>query len=221
MKFYPANINVENQKCVVVGGGKIAYDKIVGLIEAGALVDVIAPEICAEIENLSSEINLIREKYSADKLTGGVIMIAATNNPALNQQIANDARAKNFLVNIVDDFAGDFIVPSRIRRGDFLLTISTGGKSPAFSRFVRQMLESEFDANFAAALEIISKYRAKIQPLLPNHQARIKFWRETLTPELWQLIKSGELGRLEEILDAKVKNYGNADKIQGARPAIR
>ncbi len=221
MKFYPVNINVENQKCVVIGGGKIAYDKIVGLLEAGAQIDVIAPEICAEIENLASKVNIIREKYSAEKISSGVILIAATNNPELNAKIAADARAKHFLVNIVDDFAGDFIVPSRIRRGDFLLAISTGGKSPAFSRFVRQMLEAEFDENFGAALEIISRYRAIIQPLLPNHQARIKFWREFLTQEIWLLIKSGDLVALEKILAAKVENYGSTDKIQSARPAIR
>ena len=204
MKFYPVNLNIENKKCVVVGGGKIAYDKIVGLLEAGALVDVIAPEFCSEILALESQLNLIRADYSADKISTGAVLIAATNNPELNQQIAADARAKHFLVNIVDDFAGDFIVPSRIRRGDFLLAISTGGKSPAFSRFVRTMLENDFDENFSAALEIISRYRAKVQPLLPTHKDRINFWRETLTPNLWQVIKAGDTAALEQILSAKV-----------------
>lgn len=204
MKFYPVNLNIENKKCVVVGGGKIAYDKIVGLLEAGALVDVIAPEFCSEILALESQLNLIRADYSADKISTGAVLIAATNNPELNQQIASDARAKHFLVNIVDDFAGDFIVPSRIRRGDFLLAISTGGKSPAFSRFVRTMLENDFDENFSAALEIISRYRAKVQPLLPTHNDRINFWRETLTPNLWQVIKAGDTATLEQILSAKV-----------------
>lgn len=210
MKFYPLNLNIENKKCVVVGGGKIAYDKITGLLEAGALVDVIAKDFCPEILNLASQLNLIRADYSADLLSTGAVLIAATNNSELNRQIAADARAKHFLVNIVDDFAGDFIVPSRIRRGDFLLAISTGGKSPAFSRFVRTMLESDFNENFAAALDIISKYRAKVQPLLPTHTARINFWRQTLTPQLWQLIKSGDTARLEQILAAKVDAYGNA-----------
>ena len=210
MKFYPLNLNVENKKCVVVGGGKIAYDKITGLLEAGAQIDVIAKEFCPEILALKSRLNLIRADYSASLLSTGAVLIAATNNAELNQQIAADARAKHFLVNIVDDFAGDFIVPSRIRRGDFLLAISTGGKSPAFSRFVRTMLESEFNENFAAALEIISRYRAKVQPLLPTHTDRINFWRETLTPELWQLIKSGDAARLEQSLAAKVDAYGNA-----------
>lgn len=213
MKFYPVNLNIENKKCVVVGGGKIAYDKIVGLLEAGALIDVIAPDFCSEILNLESQLNLIRADYSADKISTGAVLIAATNNSELNQKIAADARAKHFLVNIVDDFAGDFIVPSRIRRGDFLLAISTGGKAPAFSRFVRTMLENEFDGNFSAALEIISRYRAKVQPQLPTHKARINFWRETLTPELWQMIKVGDLDNLEKNISAKVENISRCDKI--------
>ena len=165
MKFYPINLNVENKKCVVVGGGKIALEKILGLIEAGAKIEVIAPKFCEEVEELAAQkkINLIREKYSAEKISDGIILIAATNDFKLNQKILSDGREKNFLVNIVDSFDGDFTVPSRIRRGDFLLAISTGGKSPGFSRFVRQMLEKDFDENFAEGVKIISKYRQDVK----------------------------------------------------------
>jgi len=197
VKFYPVNINIENKKCVVVGGGKIAYDKIIGLLEAGANVEVIAPKICTEIENLRDKVKILRENYSAEKISEGVILIAATNNSALNQQIANDARAKNFLVNIVDDISSDFIVPSRIRRGDFLLAISTGGSSPAFSKFARKMLERDFNENFGAAVEIISKYRQAAIKKIPTHELRIKFWQEILTPEIWENIKVGNLSTLE------------------------
>ncbi len=204
MKFYPVNINIQDKKCVVVGGGKIAYDKIVGLLEAGAQVDVIAPEICPQIENLRDKVNIIRESYSAEKITSGVILIAATNNSELNAQIANDARAKNFLVNIVDDISSDFIVPSRIRRGDFLLAISTGGNSPAFSKFVRKMLELELDENLGAAVEIISKYRQAVIKKIPTHELRIKFWQEVLTAEIWEVIKRGELLTLEEKIKSQL-----------------
>lgn len=199
MKFYPINLNVENKKCVVVGGGKVALEKIIGLLEAGAKIEVIASKICAEVEELAGvgKIKIVREKYSAEKIFDGVVLIAATNDAELNQKIAEEGRAKNFLVNIVDDIASDFIVPSRIRRGEFLLAISTGGKSPAFSRFVRQMLEEEFDLKFVDALEIISKYRGEVQKVLPTHEARVNFWREVLTPEVWKFIKGGELERLE------------------------
>lgn len=202
MNFYPLNLNIEGKKCVVVGGGKIAYDKIIGLLEAGASVEVIAPKICPQLEKLSAKIKIVRENYSADKLSDGVILIAATNKPKLNAQVAADGRAKHFLVNIVDDISSDFIVPSRIRRGDFLLAISTGGSSPAFSKFARKMLELELDENFGAAVDVISKYRHEVIKKIPTHELRIQFWQEILTPEIWQVIKSGEISRLE----SKIKN---------------
>ncbi|MBR6014035.1 MAG: bifunctional precorrin-2 dehydrogenase/sirohydrochlorin ferrochelatase [Selenomonadaceae bacterium] len=200
MKFYPINLNVENKKCVVVGGGKIALEKILGLIEAGAKIEVIAPKFCEEVEELAAQkkINLIREKYSAEKISDGIILIAATNDFKLNQKILSDGREKNFLVNIVDSFDGDFTVPSRIRRGDFLLAISTGGKSPGFSRFVRQMLEKDFDENFAEGVKIISKYRQDVKKILPTFEERIKFWREVLTEEVWEMLKVGKISELEE-----------------------
>lgn len=199
MKFYPVNLNVENKKCVVIGGGKIAFDKILGLIEAGANVEVIAPAVCEEIEKLfaQNKINLIREEYSAEKISDGVILIAATNNFELNRKILAEGREKNFLVNIVDDIASDFTVPSRIRRGDFLLSISTGGKSPGFSKFVRQMLEKDFGENFAEGLKIISKYRLEVKKILPTFEMRTEFWRKTLTEEVWEMLKSGKLQEIE------------------------
>ena len=81
MKVYPVNLNIENKKCVVVGGGKVALRKISGLLAAGAKIEVIAPEVCEEILQLYEEkkITLIFEKYSAEKISDGIILIAATS----------------------------------------------------------------------------------------------------------------------------------------------
>ena len=206
MNFYPINLIVENKKCVVVGGGKVAYRKICGLLDAGAKVEVIAPEVCAEILKLvdAGKVTLIREKYSAEKISEGIILIAATDDAEVNRLAAESAREKNFLVNVVTDFDGDFTVPSKISRGDFLLTISTGGNSPAFSKFVREMLEKEFDSNFDEGLKIISELRLRIKKFLPDDKSRTKFWREILTPQIWQLLKSGDIDKLKKYLEEKL-----------------
>lgn len=200
MKLYPLNLDIENQNVVVIGGGEVALRKIRGLLEAGALVKVIAPEICAEVEELSrrGEIVWLREKFSAELLGDEMILIAATNNPEVNRRAAELARAKKILVNVVDEAGGNFNVPSRIRRGEFLLTLSTGANSPAFSKFVRQMLEAEFDENFGAGLKIISQRRREVKRLLPNSKARKIFWQNFLTREIWEHLKSGDLDKLEE-----------------------
>ena len=174
MKFYPLNLDIENKSCVVIGGGQVALRKIYGLLTAGAKVKVIAPKVCAGVEELSKrgEISLTREKFSEDMLGDELILIAATDNPEVNRQATAAARAKKILVNVVEGAGGNFNVPSTIRRGDLLLTISTGTNSPAFSKFIREMLETELGKNFGAGLEIISARRREVKKLLPNPQAR-------------------------------------------------
>ena len=200
MKLYPLNLDIENKNCVVVGGGEVALRKIRGLLEAGAIVKVIAPEICAGVEELfqRGEIIWLKANFSAELIGDEIILIAATNNPEVNRLAAQSAQAKKILVNVVDNVGGNFNVPSRIRRGDFLLTLSTGANSPAFSKFVRQMLEAEFNENFGAGLKIISACRREVKRLLPNYKARKIFWEQFLTREIWELLKSGELDKLEE-----------------------
>ena len=211
MKSYPINLNVYGRRCVVIGGGKVAYRKICGLLEADAVVEVIAPKICAEIQKLFDEnkISVTLEKYSADKLGGGLILIAASDDENVNARAVADGRRKNFLVDSVNDVA-DFTVPSKIQRGDFLLTISTGGTSPAFSKFVREMFENEFDKNFADGLKIFAEYRQKLKKILPDVDDRINFWREVLTPEIWQLLKLGKLDDLRETLKGKFYAVDNS-----------
>ena len=208
MKFYPLNLDVENKPCVVIGGGQVALRKIYGLLAAGANVKVIAPEVCAEVEELSKrgEISLTREKFSEELLGDEIILIAATNNPEVNRQATAAARAKKILVNDVDG-GGNFNVPSTIQRGDLLLTISTGANSPAFSKFIRQMLELELGENFGAGLEIISARRREVKKLLPNPQARKLFWQKFLTREIWELLKRGAFDKLEKKLAETIRNF--------------
>ncbi len=210
MNFYPINLDVDGKACVVVGGGKVALRKIRGLLEAGAQVTVIAPEICAEVDELiqRGEILWTRENFSPELLGDELILIAATNSAEVNRQACEAAQARKILVNSVDA-GGNFNVPSRIRRGEFLLTISTGATSPAFAKFVRLMLEAELGENFGAALEIISRARREVKRRLPNQSAREKFWREILTPELWQLLKSGDVNALEKFFDEAINSLLN------------
>ena len=209
MKFYPLNFDVEEKSCVVVGGGEVALRKIQGLLAAGAVVKVIAPEICAGVEELfqRGEISLMRENFSEELLGDEVILIAATNNPEVNRQVSEVARSKKILVNVVDG-GGNFNVPSTIRRGELLLTISTGANSPAFAKFVREMLELELGENFGAGLKIISSWRLKVKKFLPNPQARKIFWRKILTQETWQLLKHGQLNELEDKINHALESFG-------------
>ena len=206
MKLYPINLDIDGKACVVIGGGEVALRKIRGLLAAGAVVKVIAPEVCAEVEELArrGEIFLTREKFSEDMLDNELILIAATDNPEVNRRAA---QAKNILVNVVEGAGGNFNVPSTIRRGELLLTISTGANSPAFSKFIRQMLEAELDENFGEGLKIISRGRRELKRLLPNHTQRKIFWQRVLTQEMWQLLKQGQLNELEDKINHALESF--------------
>ena len=208
MKFYPINLDIKNKSCVVVGGGEVAFRKIRDLLSAGANVKVIAPEICAGVEELfqRGKISLLRKNFSPDMLGDEIILIAATNNPEVNRQAAESAQSKKILVNVVDG-GGNFNVPSKIRRGDLLLTISTGGKSPAFSKFIREMLELELGENFGAGLEIISARRREVKKILPDSQTRKIFWQKILTREVWELLKLGAFDKLEKKFAETIRNF--------------
>jgi len=210
MKFYPINLNIEKKSCVVVGGGEVALRKIRSLLAAGAVVKVIAPEICAGVEELfqRGEIFLIRKNFSPEMLGDELILIAATDNPAVNQAAARAAQSKKILVNAVEGADGNFNVPSKIQRDELLLTISTGANSPAFSKFLRQMLESELSENFAAGLKLISRKRQEIKKILPNHAVRKIFWQQVLTQETWKFLKAGQLNELEAKINHALESFG-------------
>lgn len=194
----------------MIGGGEVAFRKIRGLLEAGAKVKVIAPKICTEVEKIfkRGEISLRKENFSPEMLSDEIILIAATDNPEINRLAAESAREKKILANVVNSNGGNFFVPSQIRRGELLLTISTGGNSPAFAKFLRKMLESDLDENFSAGLELISRYRREVKEILPESTARKNFWQQILTCEAWELLKRGKIDDLEEIISHALENSG-------------
>lgn len=208
MILYPINLDVAGKPCVVVGGGKVALRKILGLLEAGARVKVIAPEICAGVEELVKlkAVSWTRAKFSAELLSDELILIAATDSKEVNRQACEAAQSRKILVNAVNIAGGNFYVPSTLRRDELLLTVSTGTHSPAFARFIRHMLEEEIDEQFGAGLEIMSARRREVKKLLPNHEAREIFWQEVLNREAWELLRRGELKELEERINHAIKN---------------
>lgn len=165
---YPINLDVEDKICVVVGGGRVAHRKICGLLEAKARVYVIAPELCDELHALLDDRSITwhERSYEAGCLPRGVLMIAATDDPIVNRLAATEAIDKGMLINVVDrSFDGGlrFENPSTIRRGKFMLTISTGGASPALSKLIRQTLENIFDDDFGQRLDEIESMRSTVK----------------------------------------------------------
>ena len=166
-KYYPIMINIKNEKCLVVGGGNVAYRKINGLIEYGGKITIISREIIEKIkpliETMGEDIIYIEDDYKSEYIKDAFIVIAATNNSDVNLQIARDCAQKNILVNVVDDLeSSKFIVPAKVKRGDLTITVSTNGKCPFYSKLLRKKLENQFDDSYSTFVNILGDFRKQL-----------------------------------------------------------
>ncbi len=162
MSSYPVNLNITGKVCVVVGGGVVASRKIDSLISCGGVVRVVSPEVCEPLQQMAEEnkIQWLQRGYRQDDLDDAFLVIAATDNRVVQNQVTSDAERKNLLLNVVDDPAAcSFQVPATVRRGEFLLAVSTGGGSPAFSAKVRRALEEEYGPEYGEYVTLLGKIR--------------------------------------------------------------
>lgn len=146
MRYYPVNLDVQGKKVLVVGAGKVALQKVEGLIPAGAEVFVLALDACPEIRQLAQESKLRLELGAYEKkwLEGAFLVFAATNNSETNRRIHQDALQEKILLNAVDQPKEcDFTIPARICRGELLIAISSGGKAPFLSKILRRYFEKK------------------------------------------------------------------------------
>jgi len=187
-------LKVGGQRCVVVGGGKVAERKVKMLLEFNASVCVISPRLSSGLDELLKEgcIQHIARDYCAGDLEGALLAIAATDDPQINEQVCHEGREKGVPVNIVDDLENSsFILPSVLRRGDVVISISTSGRSPALARKIREVLEQSYGVDYAALALLLSEVRTELRER-GVHVDSDK-WQNSLNIELLlDLLRKGE-----------------------------
>jgi precorrin-2 dehydrogenase/sirohydrochlorin ferrochelatase len=178
MSYYPVLIHLDGKKVVVVGGGPVAERKIEMLLEYGADVQVVSRDLTPRLRKYSEggTIGFLGQEFNEDCLEEAFMVIAATDDPRLNHQVSKKAKEKGLLVNAVDQPSDcNFIVPSILRRGDFLIAVSTSGKSPALAKKVREALEEGFGNEYESLLILMGRLREEIlsQRLSQDENRRI------------------------------------------------
>lgn len=153
---------------VVVGGGKVAERKVKALIEANIKPTVISPELTRGLFELKTQHGLthLEKLYEATDLQNAQLVIAATNDETVNKQIAHDGLIHHLLCNVVDNpDLGNVHTVGTVRRGDLTVTVSSNGKSPSLTRYVKEELEQYFSEKYAAVLEILHTHRNEVAQL--------------------------------------------------------
>lgn len=192
--YYPIFLDLDDRKVVIVGGGVVSARKAGHLMKYGARVTVIAPDIAEEIGLWAAEgrLSVQQRPYHQGVLEGATLVIASTDSQSVNGQVAADCRARGIPVNVVDDTAlCDFIVPAVLESGSVQIAISTGGKSPALARTLKNDLQSVIGPEYAEVNDIFGGLRDEARRALPTDAGRKRFFEDLLARGILQMLREG------------------------------
>ena len=203
MSFYPFFVQLEEKKIVVVGGGKVAYRKVLALLECGAEIHLagraLTPELKQMVEN--EDIHFLGQEFKEEYLNHAFMIIAATDDKDLNHHISTCAREKGVLVNAVDQPPDcDFIVPSILKRGDLQIAISTSGKSPALARRIRKRLEAQFGREYEAFLAMMGRLRKEVLRLGLSQKENALIFQKIVDSDFLKHFSEGDFHGMTEYL---------------------
>jgi precorrin-2 dehydrogenase/sirohydrochlorin ferrochelatase len=203
--YYPAFLNLQGKRVVVIGGGKVAERKVLALLESGADITVISPKITKRIarEELKDRIKYIPRQYRKGDVKNAFLAIASTDSYQINKKVSEDALC---LVNVVDTPSlCNFIVPSVIQRGYLTIAISTSGASPALSKSIRKELEKLYGFEFAKYLRLLEKIRKKAMEGIQDKKQRTEFLGGLASQEMVKMLRQkGYAGVMKKITRDKV-----------------
>lgn len=218
--YFPALLDLRGRRCLVVGGGKVAARKVASLLLCRAAVTVLSPEVVAELaeEVQKGHVEYWARPYRPGDVAGFHLVIGATDDPAVNAAVAEDARRWGILVNIVDCAAeSNFLVPATLRRGALVIAVSTSGASPALARRIREELEDVFGSEYSSFLYLLGALRPRILKLIPEAQKREEIFHRLADlpfPRLWRVgDRSGVRALLEEVLGQGLAEAVNLDAL--------
>ncbi|AUZ05990.1 MULTISPECIES: siroheme synthase CysG [Vitreoscilla] len=209
MDYYPLFARLQQRPVLVVGAGQVAERKVDSLLQSGAIVRLVAPELNAVLQQWldAGRIEHIATEFAPEHIQNVFLVVAATNDAALNQQIFAAAEAAHTLCNVVDDLQNcNFIVPALIDRGALQIAISTGGKAPVLARIWRQKIEALLPEHLSDAANIAGRWRGKVKERIHSMSARRQFWERLFHSRFDTLTAQGKLTEAENEIETQLQN---------------
>lgn len=194
--YYPIYIDIEDRSVIIIGGGNVCARKAETMMKYGARVTVISPDFTDEIEKWAAEgcLQLRRKHYETADIEGANMVIASTDDQTVNEKIAADCRERRIPVNVVDVTPlCEFIVPAIIETGSIQIAISTGGRSPALARTLKEDLQRTVGPEYAEINEVLGSLRdgAKAAASLPTDMDRKRFFDGIIAAGVLPMLRDG------------------------------
>ncbi|MEO9281261.1 MULTISPECIES: siroheme synthase CysG [unclassified Acinetobacter] len=211
MDIFPISLKLQQQRCLIVGGGHIALRKATLLVKAGAIIDIVAPEIEEQLLQLVTTTNgqhfveVFSEKFLS---TPYRLVIAATNDPQVNKTVFEQCEVRNLLVNSVDDIPHcRFMVPAIIDRSPLVISVASNGTSPVLSRQIRTQLETSIPHGMGKLAEFSGKWRNQVKEKISNPDERRIFWENLYASPLKEQVFNDNLDIADSMLEQALQEW--------------
>jgi uroporphyrin-III C-methyltransferase/precorrin-2 dehydrogenase/sirohydrochlorin ferrochelatase len=212
MDFLPVFLNVKGKLCLVVGGGNVAARKARGMLDAGAKVRVVAPEIAPELVKQHG-VESIVARFESRHLDDVILVIAATNDRNVNKQVSELAQARNIPVNVVDaPELCSFIMPAILDRSPIMVAFSSGGASPVLTRMLRGTLETLIPQSYSRLAVFAERFRESVKQRVSNPAKRRIFWENALEGVVAEKVMTGDEASAEAMLQQMLANEDNIQR---------
>lgn len=202
--LFPIFLAMNDQHCVVVGGGQVAERKVENLLEYPVQIDLISPEATPKLQRWAEnhQVNWIVRGFRPADIEGAFLVFAATDDQKVNREVAALCQDKDILVNAVDDPAYcDFYIPSTIRRDSLVLAISTEGKSPAYAKRLRKQLEENITDLHGKFVDLLGEQRELVKKTVPDIKTRQAIFETLANLDILDLIAQGEEEQIRERIE--------------------
>lgn len=211
MEIFPISLKLQQQRCLIVGGGRIAYRKAILLVKAGAILDIVAPDIDPQLMSLieqSAGIAYVKlfEDHDLDRVYR--LVIAATDNADVNKRVFEQAELRNLLVNSVDDIPNcRFMVPAIIDRSPLLISVASNGASPVLSRQLRTQIETLVPHGMGKLAEFSGQWRSRVKAQITNPDERRIFWEELYASPLKEQVFNDNLDIANQMMTQSLAEW--------------